>query len=393
MALSKEIEIAIDADIDEKLPQTTSVGDPKSLVLIIPSPGAPMISVSRDQRLGSVVVPHLFIAADDPEVLLPLGTMLSKNILSLMPMFHTISAKHTGKFLLFPFLFDHGHTSCEFIRKASEMGEFCLSSPIKCAYRITDCQLDITNGGVLRKPEDYPNAINHLDILGPDAHFSASVDSSGESCPDIEVLHALAKGRNANAQFTLASCYLTGDGVAKDINEAANWYRKAAEQNIAGAQFALGGFYQNGIGVPKNPREGFDWYRKAAEQGLADAQFHLGNCYINGDGVTMNLNEAMQWFVKAAAQGYSPPANFGKNFNDGVATTKDAKSERKPKGWRVAIVSNSDVPDLDAPVAYYLSTRYESVEAARKAAINWNRSAREDEGMFADSAVVEPFYE
>ena len=41
----------------------------------------------------------------------------------------------------------------------------------------------------------------------------------------------------------LGVLYTRGQGVKKDEREAAKWYRKAAEQNIAGAQYSLGAMY------------------------------------------------------------------------------------------------------------------------------------------------------
>jgi len=37
----------------------------------------------------------------------------------------------------------------------------------------------------------------------------------------------------------LAQMYSNGEGVAKNLDEAAKWYRKAAEQNFALAQYNM----------------------------------------------------------------------------------------------------------------------------------------------------------
>jgi hypothetical protein len=66
--------------------------------------------------------------------------------------------------------------------------------------------------------------------------------------------------------------------------------------------------------------------------------------------------------------------------------------ENLPKGWRVGIVSHNNFGDLNAPVDYYLSAIYESEEAARQHAAAWNHAAHEDDGMFADTAIVEPIH-
>ena len=63
----------------------------------------------------------------------------------------------------------------------------------------------------------------------------------------------------AEAQFQLGVAYANGLCVAQDWYEAANWYRKAAEQGHSKAQLALGLCYQTGLGVNKNVAEASKW--------------------------------------------------------------------------------------------------------------------------------------
>ena len=55
-------------------------------------------------------------------------------------------------------------------------------------------------------------------------------------------------------------------------DEAAKWFRKAAEQGHAESQFDLGLLYTNGEGVDKDHKEAVKWLRKAAKQGHVNAQ-------------------------------------------------------------------------------------------------------------------------
>ena len=48
-----------------------------------------------------------------------------------------------------------------------------------------------------------------------------------------------AKLGDARAQFNLAGCYLTGSGLEQDREQAAYWYRAAADQGLGDAQFNL----------------------------------------------------------------------------------------------------------------------------------------------------------
>jgi hypothetical protein len=95
-----------------------------------------------------------------------------------------------------------------------------------------------------------------------------------------------------------------------DPVEAANLWRKAAEQGDAEAQNQLGECYYYGKGVKKDETEANKWYhkaieqyRKAAEQGDAKAQYNLGVCYYIGIGVEQNKVVAIKWLRKAADQG------------------------------------------------------------------------------------------
>ena len=67
------------------------------------------------------------------------------------------------------------------------------------------------------------------------------------------------------------------DPVAvRDYAQAAAWYRKAAEQDIAPAQYNLRVIYLKGRGVSQDYAEAFKWYSKAAEQGHVGAEVLLG---------------------------------------------------------------------------------------------------------------------
>jgi TPR repeat protein len=61
--------------------------------------------------------------------------------------------------------------------------------------------------------------------------------------------------------------YLYGQAGKQDDDEAAKWYRKAAEQGYLSAQLELGRMHEIGRGVTKDTTEAAKWYRKAAEQG------------------------------------------------------------------------------------------------------------------------------
>jgi len=62
--------------------------------------------------------------------------------------------------------------------------------------------------------------------------------------------------------------------------------------------------YKRGDGVEKDIKQAVEWWRKAAEQGDASGQYNLGLCYYNGEGGRKDIITATYYFTKAAAQGH-----------------------------------------------------------------------------------------
>jgi TPR repeat protein len=115
---------------------------------------------------------------------------------------------------------------------------------------------------------------------------------------------------DAEAQFNLGLQFATGLGVAQNYAQAADWYRKAAEQNHGLAQFNLGVMYASGQGVVRDDVQSVAWFGRAAKLGDAGGQFHMGkSCQrASMDGLPADAPEARieayKWFQLSAAQGY-----------------------------------------------------------------------------------------
>ncbi len=124
----------------------------------------------------------------------------------------------------------------------------------------------------------------------------------------IEQLRKLAGGNlfirpEPDAQYHLGQRYALGTGVEKNDQEAAYWFRRAADCGHAEAQRNLAFAYLHGRGVPKNEAEGIRRLRIAAEWSDAPARRQLGYHYATGSGVPKDENEAVHWFRLAADQG------------------------------------------------------------------------------------------
>lgn len=146
-----------------------------------------------------------------------------------------------------------------------------------------------------------------------------------------------AENGDVNAQFTLGRKFVTGDGVPKDDQQAAVWYRKAADQEYAQAQYGLGLLYETSNLVP-DYKQAVVWYRKAAAQGDVFAQNKMGQIYLDGQGVPQNYEQAAAWYRKAAEQGDADAqSNLGVMYADGMGVPKDNK---QAYAWQSVAVAN-----------------------------------------------------
>ena len=140
---------------------------------------------------------------------------------------------------------------------------------------------------------------------------------------------AAAQG-NAEAQYNLGVLYANGNGGPQDYAIARGWYEKAAAQGYAGAQNNLGILYEHGWGVPQDYAMAQQWWEKAAAQGNAEAQFNLGLLYQDGWGVPQDYAMGRQWYEKAAAQGYAGAQyNLGLLYQNGWGVSQDYAAARE----------------------------------------------------------------
>ena len=106
----------------------------------------------------------------------------------------------------------------------------------------------------------------------------------------------------AKAQASIGWMFHTGHGVEKNLQTAAEWYRKAADQGHEIAQNNLGVFYEKGLAGPSDAKKAAIWYQMAADQGYAYAQYNLGMLYAEGRGVPKDIEQAKYWLRIASRQ-------------------------------------------------------------------------------------------
>jgi hypothetical protein len=116
---------------------------------------------------------------------------------------------------------------------------------------------------------------------------------------------ALLQKANAGdpvAQVAIGETYAAGKVVPQDLQQAAAWYRKAADKADIPAELHLAALYRDGgPGFDRDITQAAAWYLKAADQGDVSAQATMGTLYSFGQGVAQNYAEAYYWLDLAAA--------------------------------------------------------------------------------------------
>ena len=98
-----------------------------------------------------------------------------------------------------------------------------------------------------------------------------------------------AESGETNSLAWVGGMYREGEGVTQSYEKAFHYSMQAALKNHSGAQCSVGTLYMNGLGVTKSLEKGFEWYLKSAENGHSGGEFNVGNCYRTGEGVDKNL--------------------------------------------------------------------------------------------------------
>lgn len=185
----------------------------------------------------------------------------------------------------------------------------------------------------------------------------------------------LAAGGDRDTQFGLAWLYDKGLGINRDLEQAAAWYRKAAEQGHPFAQLNLGAMYEYGSGVSQSYEQAFNWYRKAAEQGDAEAQNNVGVFYAIGQGTRRDDIAATLWYEKAAKQGF---AKAQKNLGDMWATGRGVKRDDREALRMYYQAAEQNHPTAEFNIGYWYENGMGGVQRDYEAAAQWYRKAAQD---------------
>jgi TPR repeat protein len=106
-----------------------------------------------------------------------------------------------------------------------------------------------------------------------------------------------AQAQSAQADFATGVRFNTGTGgVTRDPAQAAQWFRKSAEQGYAPGESAYADCLRDGSGVRQDGPAARAWYTKAVAQGNAFAEAGLGYSLERGIGGPQDRRQAFSWF-------------------------------------------------------------------------------------------------
>jgi lipopolysaccharide cholinephosphotransferase len=199
----------------------------------------------------------------------------------------------------------------------------------------------------------------------------------------ISVAKGFADEGDGGAMMRLGRAYRDGKGVEKDLDEAAEWMRKAAEKDVGWAKNELFDILWR-IGTPESYNEGISVAKGFADEGDGGAMMRLGRAYRDGKGVEKDLDEAAEWMRKASEKIWW----LGREFVDNLM--RSDKEEHHKEAFKVCtqIIEKHD----DGETWGRLGRAYrdgKGVEKDLDEAAEWMRKAAEKDVGWAKNELFD----
>ena len=157
-------------------------------------------------------------------------------------------------------------------------------------------------------PSDVAMAIKYCKIASPKSRRAlyelGRAYAANRQIPDALAAYRKAADKGStSAMVELGIALATGEGVAKDQDEARRLFERAADAGNPRGVVNLAALGQNG-GAPSDPVRARALLEKGAQANSAEAQYQLGLMLADGTGGPKDDVAARAWFEKAAAQGH-----------------------------------------------------------------------------------------
>lgn len=134
------------------------------------------------------------------------------------------------------------------------------------------------------------------------------------------IWEGLAAKGNTTAMINLSNMFDQGSGVTADQKKAFAYTQKAADLGDARAQHDVGLAYEKGRMVPRDIDKAAQWLKKSADQDYGDGQFAYGVLLATGRGKGLenatdaDKAEALDYLKKAKANGNDEAGDYIKTL-------------------------------------------------------------------------------
>jgi uncharacterized protein len=210
----------------------------------------------------------------------------------------------------------------------------------------SDLELPSRGGRILPVPTNDP-ALPLLDESIDATKRAYSAYQRGFYLTAMDLALSRAQLGDAAAQTLVAELFSEGLGVARNMEDAAFWYKQAAGNGNASAQFKYAIMLLEGKFVDRDQKTSQELMKKAADAGNAFAQFNHAQSLVADHPGDAGISQALPYFEKSAAQGVADAEYaLAQIYMNALGIPEEKRSEARD--WmRRAAISGYDTAQLD----------------------------------------------
>ncbi len=120
---------------------------------------------------------------------------------------------------------------------------------------------------------------------------------------NVEQLKQFAVKGDPQACFELADRHVEGEGVPRDLKQAAALFEQAAKGGVPNGWFRLGKIHHDGLDGAPDYGRALDYFTTAAKAGVIEAQHNIGAMLVSARGVKRDYVEGLAWLIVAKKSG------------------------------------------------------------------------------------------
>ena len=166
-------------------------------------------------------------------------------------------------------------------------------------------------------------------------------------------------GKDPVADYYLGRLYLYGYGQLKNNDLAMRYFVKSAEKGYLPAVQLMARF---SLMQEKNPEQAARWFKQAADAGDVEAQMYMAAAYLYGLGVKKNTDVASRYYIDAAKSG-NATAQFAlaENFID----SRNSGNNKLGLIWLNKSANNGNLRALTKLATLYIDGKLVTKDVAK----------------------------